>query len=215
MDVLDILKKDWKKQEATFPKLSYKEIYSMLLKKSSSIVKWIFIISICELLFWILISFLVPDSSKEFNEQMGVKRAFWILTLVNYVVFVVFMYLFYKNYRSITVTSTVKELMKSILKTRNTVRYFVYYNIGATALVLIGANLYFFFHQERLQKFLAETSNNYGTLSPDKATTVFFVAQLIVGILFIGLLTLFYYLIYGILLRRLKRNYRELKKIEL
>ena len=215
MDVLDTLKKDWQKQEATLPKLSYKEIYSMLLKKSSSVVKWIFIISICELLFWIAISFLVPDSSKEFNEQMGLKTTFWIMTVLNYVVFVVFVYFFYKNYRSITVTSNVKELMKRILKTRNTVRYFVYYNIGATAITLIGVNLYFYFHQEQLQNFLIKTSDTYSSLSPDEATTVFFVAQLIVGILFIGLLMVFYYLIYGILLRRLKRNYRELKKIEM
>ncbi|WP_432410581.1 hypothetical protein [Rasiella sp. SM2506] len=214
MDVLDTLKKDWQKQESTLPKLSYKEIYSMLLKKSSSIVKWIFIISICELLFWILISFLVPDSSREFNEQMGLKTAFWILSALNYVVFGIFLYFFYKNYRAITVTSTIKELMKSILKTRNTVRYFVYYNIGSTALLLLGANLYFFFHKENLQQFLAQTNDNYGKLSPEEATTLFFGAQFVVGLVFIGLLMLFYYLIYGILLRRLKRNYRELKKIE-
>ena len=46
MDELEFLKKDWKKQEADFPKLSYNEIYKLIRKKSSSIVKWIFIICI-------------------------------------------------------------------------------------------------------------------------------------------------------------------------
>ena len=52
MDELDLLKKDWKKQEGNYPKLSYDEIYKMIWKKSSSIVKWIFVISIIEFLFW-------------------------------------------------------------------------------------------------------------------------------------------------------------------
>jgi Na+/H+-dicarboxylate symporter len=33
-------------------------------------------------------------------------------------------------------------------------------------------------------------------------------------VILIGVLILFYWVIYGLLLRRLKRNYRELKKIE-
>jgi hypothetical protein len=44
MDQLDKLKKEWQNREQELPKLSYNSIYNMLLKKSSSIVKWIFII---------------------------------------------------------------------------------------------------------------------------------------------------------------------------
>lgn len=50
-DELEILKSDWKKRHTELPKLSYNEIYKMLFKKSTTIVKWIFIISIAELLF--------------------------------------------------------------------------------------------------------------------------------------------------------------------
>ena len=50
MDDLDLLKEDWKKQEKSLPHLSYNEIYKMIWKKSSSIVKWIFVISILEFL---------------------------------------------------------------------------------------------------------------------------------------------------------------------
>ncbi len=53
MDELDLLKKDWNKGDSKYPKLSYNEIYKMILKKSSSIVKWIFIISLLEFGFWL------------------------------------------------------------------------------------------------------------------------------------------------------------------
>ena len=51
MDELELLKKDWKKQEGSFQQIGEKEIYGMLHKGSSSIVKWILIISILEFLF--------------------------------------------------------------------------------------------------------------------------------------------------------------------
>ena len=62
MDELELLKKDWKKQDNSYPKLSYDEIYKMILKKSSSIVKWIFIISLLEFVFWFVISFALKDT---------------------------------------------------------------------------------------------------------------------------------------------------------
>jgi hypothetical protein len=46
MDELELLKKDWKKQEGSFQQIGEKEIYGMLHKRSSSIVKWIVIISV-------------------------------------------------------------------------------------------------------------------------------------------------------------------------
>ena len=46
MKELDLLKKDWKKNSDSFEQISEKEIYKMIHKKSSSIVKWILIISI-------------------------------------------------------------------------------------------------------------------------------------------------------------------------
>ena len=63
MDELELLKKDWQKQEQGLPKLSYDQIYNMIWKKSSSVVKWIFYVSIVEFLFWITISF-IPLGSK-------------------------------------------------------------------------------------------------------------------------------------------------------
>ena len=57
MDELDILKKDWKKNENSYTQITEKEIYGMLHKKSSSIVKWILVISILEIAFWSVLCF--------------------------------------------------------------------------------------------------------------------------------------------------------------
>ena len=56
MEELDLLKKDWKRNANSFEQISEVEIYKMLHKKSSSIVKWILIISILEVLLWTAIS---------------------------------------------------------------------------------------------------------------------------------------------------------------
>jgi uridylate kinase len=56
MDELDLLKKDWNKEPSSTNKVSVKDIYAMLHKKSSSIVKTLFYISIAELVFWIFIN---------------------------------------------------------------------------------------------------------------------------------------------------------------
>jgi hypothetical protein len=55
MKELDLLKKDWKKR--SFEQISELELYKMIHKKSSSIVKWILIISILEVLVWTMLGF--------------------------------------------------------------------------------------------------------------------------------------------------------------
>ncbi|MBE9489793.1 MAG: hypothetical protein IMY67_05830, partial [Bacteroidetes bacterium] len=73
MDELELLKKDWNKKDNDYPKLSYDEIYKMILKKSSSIVKWIFIISILEFVLWTGLSFILKDTNynKRFDEYQA------------------------------------------------------------------------------------------------------------------------------------------------
>jgi hypothetical protein len=215
MDNLDLLKEKWQSREQDLPKLSYQDIYQMLLKKSSSIVKWIFLISIAELLFWTILAFFVPESSKEINNGMGLKTAFLIINVIHYVIFALFIYLFYVNYRSIKITDTVKDLMKSILNTRKTVKYFVIYNVGAAMLLLLGVNVFYYTKKEQLYDLMLQNFEGYGAIPQESFISVFFISQLIFGVVLIGLILLFYRIIYGILLKRLKGNYDELHKIEM
>ena len=214
MDQLEVLKKEWQNREQEFPKLSYQDIYKMLLKKSSSMVKWIFYISIGELILWTGLSFFVPDSSKEIIRDMGLEQTFTIINYFTYAIFLVFIVLFYRNYKQIQVTDTIKTLMENIIRTRRTVKFFVGYNIGAAILLMIGTNIFYYLNKDKLYDLLKESYEGYAAIPAESFTTVFFLGQVIGGIFFIGVLLLFYRLVYGILMRRLKRNYKELKKIE-
>jgi len=211
MDQLDILKKQWQSREQEFPKLSYDDIYKMLLKKSSSIVKWIFIISIAELLFWVGIMFLLPDSYKEITEAMGISTLMFYSNILHFVIFTGFIVYFYRNYLKIRVTDSIKKLMNNILNTRKTVRYFVYYNIGMFVISSIIVNIIYYINSDQLYEVMDFASKG---VPQDNFASAFIIAQVIVGILFVGILMLFYWVVYGILLGRLNKNYKELKKME-
>lgn len=215
MDELELLKSKWLAREQEFPVISASNIYNMLLKKSSSIVKWIFYISIAELAFWTLINFFLPESSKLVIDEMGLKTLFLIISILNYLVFAFFIYLFYKNHQSIQVTDSVKELMKNILKTRKTVKYFVIYNVGASVLLLIGVNIHYYIQKDKLYDVITTAEEGYNAIPPELFNTVFFGSQLLGGIIMIILVLVFYRIIYGILLKRLKLNYDELEKMEM
>ena len=215
MDQLELLKQQWQAREQELPKLSFDEIYPMILKKSSSVVKWILIASVIEIAIWIGLNFIMPESSKTINQGMGLSRVFTLVNVIHYTIFAGFIYLFYRNYQAINSTDTIKELMRKILKTRRTVRYFVYYNIGTSILILIAVNIYYYFNKELLYELMKSTfTDGFAELDRATFTSVFFVSQIVVGILFIGFIALIYYLVYGLMLRRLKRNYVELKKME-
>ena len=201
MDELDLLKKDWKKNEPQFPKISEQEIYGMLHKKSSSIVKWIFIISIIEFIALNSLSLLLPN---DFDSKLG-----WVETFVrysdyvSYAVAAFFIYLFYKNFQSISSTSTTKKLMESILRTRKTVTYYIFFNIAyvfLAGLVIIGY---------QVKMLLIDTHQEMKVVV---GASILLLVFLIVILLIVWL---FYRLIYGFLLRRLHKNYEELKKIDL
>ncbi len=210
MDQLDKLKKEWQSREQELPKVSFNDIYKMLLKKSSSIVKWIFVISIAELLFWIGLHFLIPKENIELMSNMGVGDIMFYSNFIHYTIFAIFIYYFYRNYRSIQVTDNTKMLMRNILKTRKTVKYFVYYNVGMAILASIVVDVYFYSNSNRLYEAMDFASKG---VPQDNFANVFILSQIIVGVVIIGLLMVFYWLIYGILLKRLNSNYKELKKM--
>ncbi|MEO6346291.1 MAG: hypothetical protein ABIO60_00140 [Aquaticitalea sp.] len=212
MDELEILKKDWKKDDGNFPKVSYNEIYKMILKKSSSIVKWIFIISLLEFVFWAIIAFAFKDtkSMKEFN-SFHTDYVIIPLTVVGYLVLAYFFYLFFKNYQRISATDNAKILMENILKTRRTVKNYVAFNL-VYLVVATAIALFVQFDQNPQIIGMAHSAAADGNLFVFYARFILITAIFLVGA--IAILLFFYWLIYGILLKRLNRNYNELKKLE-
>ncbi|GAA4899885.1 hypothetical protein GCM10023311_26600 [Flaviramulus aquimarinus] len=207
MDELDLLKKDWNKQPEN-KKLSVNDIYPMLHKKSSSIVKILFYISIAELVFWILINTIPYFSSTEYRDRLNSifnEDMLTGLTIFSYVVILLFIYLLFKSYKTVSVTDNAKKLMQSIINTRKIIRYYVIYNLVMVFISSALAVIYAINHDPKL----ADISN-----FNDKQLTVFTVVSIVIIGVFMVLIWLFYRLIYGLLLRRLNRNYKELKKLE-
>ena len=210
MDKLDKLKENWQSEEHELPKVSFDKIYKMLLKKSSSIVKWIFVISIIELLFWISLYFILPEDNINMMKELGLERVMYYCEIFHFFIFGIFIILFYKNYKSIQVTDNTNVLMQNILNTRKTVRYFVYYNVGTAIAMNVAINTYLLNDSDKLYKIM----HSYNQDIPKEGfANIFLTSQIIVFLIVIGLLVLFYWLVYGILLKKLKRNYKELKKI--
>lgn len=212
MDELELLKKDWQKNNKDYPKLSYNDIYKMILKKSSSIVKWIFIISLLEFVFWGFISFAVKDTeSMQRFKSYNAENIMIPLTIVGYAILAYFFYKFFMNYRTISVTDNAKILMENILKTRRTVKQYVAFNLiflFISTFVVLGIQ---FNKDDQIVSMIDKAATN-GELFKFYATTII-ITLLVLGVmvlLFLG----FYYLIYGILLKRLNKNYKELKKLE-
>jgi hypothetical protein len=210
MDKLDKLKENWQSEEHELPKVSFDKIYKMLLKKSSSIVKWIFVISVIELLFWISLYFVLPEDNVNMMKELGLERVMFYCEIFHFFIFGIFIILFYKNYKSIQVTDSTNVLMQNILNTRKTVRYFVYYNVGMTIAFSIAIDTYLYNNSEKLYEVMGLAKQG---IPKEGFANIFIISQIIVGFIIIALLILFYWLVYGILLKKLKGNYRELKKI--
>ena len=210
MDKLDKLKENWQSEEHELPKVSFDKIYKMLLKKSSSIVKWIFVISIVELLFWISLYFILPEDNINMMKELGLERVMFYCEIFHFFIFGIFIILFYKNYKSIQVTDSTNVLMQNILNTRKTVRYFVYYNVGMTIAFSVAIDTYLYNNSEKLYEVMGLAKQG---IPKEGFANIFIISQIIVGFVIIALLILFYWLVYGILLKKLKGNYRELKKI--
>jgi len=209
MDDLDLLKKDWKKQEANLPHLTYEEIYKMIWKKSSSIVKWIFLISILEFLLGAVLNiFLADEEYWQQMEQYNLTEFTVLVYVLSYLITFYFIFRFYKNYRNINATDSAKKLMKNILKTRKTVKHYI-------AFILISTGVVFLITIFLMLRNHAVTTTSTQNMEFDATQWLIFIGGtlLVLGIL-LGVVWLIYRVIYGILLRRLYKNYKELKKLE-
>lgn len=208
---LDLLKKAWKKDEYSYEQVSEKQIYAMIHKRSSSIVKWILIISIAELILWSGISFLFVDENYlKTLETYHIDSLFKGMNFLNYIVVVVFIFLFYKNFKTISTTDTVKELMSSIIKTRKTVQYYIWYNLTMFALIFIVVVISQITYDPNLNSVI----ENNKELNPQTFWIVIGLTYFVLFAITFGLFWLFYRIIYGFLMRRLFKNHEELKTID-
>ena len=211
MDLLENYKKAWDNQPEEKSKFSALEIYKMAHSKSSSIVKWIFIIGIIEFLFWLGINFIIPEEFYKIYEDLNLMTFLNVFTVLHYLIILTFLFLFYKNYKNISVIDNTKKLINNILKVRKTVKNYVFYNLATVFLVSVIINIVMFSDSEKLVEIM--NPNNLA-MDINQIITVTIISQIIALVVILVLIWLFYKLVYGILLRKLNKNYKELAKLE-
>ena len=201
MDLLDNYKKAWKNQPEQASKRSTIEIYKLAHSRSVSIVKWIFIIGILEFVILNSIYFFIDmDEAYAEYEKLGLMNFIFYSQIVAYIILFYFLVIFYLNYKRISTTDSTSKLMKKIIKTRKTVRNYVLFNLGYMLLVMVVATI-------------ASIQTNLEDLNNKKILFIVF-ASLIATLLILGILCLFYQLLYGFLLKKLNTNYKELAKLD-
>jgi hypothetical protein len=205
MKELDLLKKNWNKE--THQKVSSEAIYKMILKKSSSAVKWIFIISIIEFALGLISGVIYhPELNSEYKMPWlyGWPTTVFVTTIALY-----FIIVFYKNHKNINTTSSVKDLLKNIIKTRKTVKQYVVINLSYMAILTACV----------LANTLTSPSNITGKvifqISTLKDYIIIGCVIFIATALIIGFCMFIYFLLYGLLMRKLNKNYTELKRLDL
>ena len=212
MEELDLLKKSWNKKD-NFPEVTEEKIYAMLHKNSSSTIKWIFLISIIEFLFGLLLNVGMQFTKSHEDtiillKKAGVYTFYQIGSGIIWVVAIYFIFRFYTIYKKVSTTDSVKKLMETIINARKTVRNYIIFNLSAGAVFLF--TVYSFVLKQMLESISIEQHK--------EITTGFylgaFAAMIVVTGVFIGIFWLFYRLLYGFLLKRLKKNYNELEKID-
>jgi hypothetical protein len=204
MKELDLLKKAWKKDNTSYEQLSEGTLYNMIHKRSSSIVKWILIISILEFII-LRGSDLIVLLDEKYKKEMNLAHLYdfeVVITIINFIVLTVFIALFYKNFKVINTGSSTKKLMKDILNTRKIVKYYVWYNL---LLVFFSSTIAVYFEVK---------NNSRINILFTKHEGLFIVVGVAIIAFSLLLFWLFYKLLYGILLNKLNKNFKELSKIE-
>lgn len=215
IDELELLKKDWQKRELDLPKLSYDEIYQMIWKKSSSVVRWIFYISIIEFLLPHLL-YLLPSfrdgMNYDFSEKLGISSTLLVLTVLQYSVAIYFIVQFYRRYREISVLDNARNLMHRIFRTRRTVKHYVIFSLSMI-LIFFGVFIVGMYLDDNLVNTL-DLHPEDSKASPEQLKWIVMGVMAIAGVLFTALMAGIYFLLYGLLTRKLFQNYKELKRIE-
>jgi len=212
MDALDQFKRKWKDQSKNFIQYDKEEIIDILKRKSSNLVKWIFVFGVLEFALWASLSLVFRDQS--FNELSNseIFSNFSIgLELLSFGILGYFLVVFYRNYNRISMVDNTQQLMSKILKTRKTVRLYVTLNL---LLLFIGTFTSLILLVNYDPEIVA-TIKDIQAMQPDKS---FYLRLALVTIVVLTaaamLILLIYWLTYGTLLRRLKANYKLLQETE-
>lgn len=213
----DDLKSLWQSQEVE-KTYDTDEIFKMIHRKSVNSVQWLFIITLIEVLIgiglsvWTFISgknLYINENMKVASEEMLTKyENFSHLGLVGSFVIFGITYFYYKKISS---SLSVSELMQSIMKFRKIVVGFIIAWVSITQILFIpymmelGAQTYL---QTPKAGHLPEND------AVNMAKKVGLIVTIVTAVVILLFSAVYYGIIYGVFLRRLGKNLKELKSIE-
>ena len=204
MNDLEDLKKHWKAQKFK-RQFSKDELYSMLKKRSKNAVQWILYLSIAEFVFYLIFPLLVPNSFEYYNYYKGLNLyGFAIgLTALSYTFLLFYIYVFYKNYKKINVSDSVNGLLGSVLQSRKAI----------TQYIIINLSMLFLFLLIVIQRIVTNPQKMKELTTQNIDPNLLLFSLLASFVLFLVIFALFYYLVYGRFIKRLKKNAMELNQL--
>jgi len=214
MDLLDKYKKTWGLQPKNIDKISSEEIYKMARSKSISIVKWIFILGLIEFSIGIIFMLLNIYQNQTYDmlaTDLLTRKYLLYLSFLTVPFLLYFLNMFYNNYKNISVTDNTRVLMEMIKKTRRSVRNYILFNL---AVIVLGSIIITFISLKNstrdiiLQNQIIDFQLNF---DDDESIIII---MIIITVIILTVIWSFYQLIYGNLLKKINRNYRELKKLD-
>ena len=215
---IDSFKNTWQQQEVK-PKYDTGEILSMLNQKSRNYVKYILWISIAEFLVFLVMNVYYishnDDSAEFFNvlARLGITKStelesnfahlYMGLKIVSLLVTAFFVVKFFINYKKIHVESNLKKFILQIMRFKRTVNHFILANIALLLLFMVIMMGFTF-------KVLSAQN-----IHMDHPTLIgFMIGSTLMILLMIGLIILYYRVVYGIILNRLGRNLKQLQEMD-
>lgn len=215
---IDDFKKTWQEHEVR-PKYGNSEILEMLNHKSRNYVKYILWISVVEFLFFAGLSVFYIFRTEESNsfisamERLGVRNTpklqhefaqlYNILKALSFLITGFFVVRFYQNYRRINLEANLKKFILQIMIFRRTVNHFILANI-LLLIIFTGILTLFIFRTLSAQDITLEQPTLLGFLTGIGIATL----------ISVGLIWLYYRIVYGIIMKKLGRNLNQLKDIE-
>tara|TARA_R110002111_G_scaffold78724_3_gene124837 strand:- start:880 stop:1344 length:465 start_codon:yes stop_codon:yes gene_type:complete len=146
-------------------------------------------------------------------KDLGLGNILVISNVVQYSVVLFFIFQFYKRYREISTLDNAKKLMSNILKTRKTVKYYVIFCLSLIFISFIVMAVGIYLNEDPM------TALGYGykaeNINPEKLKTTLVATVVVLGVVVTLVMGCIYFLLYGILLKKLNKNYKELKEMDI
>ncbi|CAM3030034.1 beta-carotene 15,15'-monooxygenase [Chryseobacterium flavum] len=216
---LDSFKKTWQEQPVQ-PKYDNSEILQMLNKKSRNYVKYIFWISVVEFLFFSVLGlfyFFQEEESESFRkvlERLGAQgsaevednfsHAYLAIKILSLLITAYFVLKFYQNYRKIKIEENLKGFITRIIKFKKTVNAFILISI---VLLLLFTCV--------LIAFIFYTLNSQNIQPTQSNLIIIIVGITVSSLLAVSMIWLYYRLVYGSIIKKLDKNLKQLKEIDL